>query len=234
MVPKFKSSNRFAKHRSLKIRDFERGDIPRNRPSKTQTRHRDIARKDAFAELHSDDFRAIKHSNLHEDSMEYTRRATTARVIRRKPRDRFEKRQSDDGDPLAELGLGVDDSGIMNNDRLGDYRSDTEFRRGGGPPLRPEDDPGFSENDFQKVSGFQRRPSVKEIVHDKEDAIDIEMKNNPQDYSDYYDMKRVETIKNKLPSLLHISTEGKFLLHFLKFSVGDYRIYLYIEGVPKR
>lgn len=223
MVPKFKPNNRFVKHRSLKIRDFDRGDAPRKRPSNTQSRHRveDLVRKEAFGELHSDNFRESKHINLHEDSMQFTRRTTTARVIRRKPRDRFEKAPLDDDDPLADLGLSLGDSDIMKSSRLGDYRSDIEYRRGGGP-RRPEDAPSFSDNDFHRSSGFQRRPPHQgETFRGREDSMEkpmASMKDN-QEYNDYYDMKRVESIKNKLPGLLHVSSEGKFAIQVFKSSL---------------
>lgn len=213
MVPKFKPLNRFAKHRSFKIRDFERGDVPRRRPFKTQSRHRvEDVRKDVFDELHSDDFRESKHSDIHEDSMEFTRRSTTARVIRRKPRDRFEKDQSDDDDPLADLGLSLDDSGVMKSGHLNDYPSDTEFRKGGGPPRRPEGAPSFLDDEFHKSSGLQRRPPDQdETFRNREESMEKPVQKPSQEYNDYYDMKRVHSIKNKLPSLLHISTEGKFV-----------------------
>lgn len=211
MVPKFKPNNRFAKHRSFKIRDFERGDVPRRRFTKSPSRHRvEDVRKDVFDELHSDDFRERKHSGIHEDSMEFTRRATTARVIRRKPRDRFEKDQPDDDDPLADLGLSLDDSGVMKSGRLGDYPSDTEFRRDGGPPRRPEGAPSFSDTEFHRSSGLQRRPSDQdETFRNREESMEKPKEKPIQEYNDYYDMKRVQSIKNKLPGLLHLSTDGK-------------------------
>lgn len=222
MVPKFKPSNRFAKHRSLKIRDFERGDVARRRPLKTQSRHRvdDLVRKDVFDELHSDNFRESKHSDLHEDSMEFTRRATTARVIRRKPRDRVEKTPSDDDDPLADLGLNLGDSGLMKSGRLDDYRLGNEFRRGGGPPRHPEGAPSFSDNDFSRSSGFQRRPLDRgDTFRDREESMEKPMGKHIQEYNDYYDMKRVQSIKNKLPGLMDASAEGKiFSLSRLKIT----------------
>lgn len=213
MVPKFKPTNRFAKHRSLKIRDLDRVNAMRRRPLKTQSRHRvdDHVRKDVFDELHSDDFRESKHSDLHEDSMEFTRRATTARVIRRKPRDRFEKVQSDDDDPLADLGLSLGDRGVVKNARLDDYRlSDTEFLRGGMPPRRPAGG-SFSDKEFHRSSGFERRPpGESDIFPEREEAMEKPIgKQFEKEYSDYYDMKRVQSIKNNLPSLLRVTTEGK-------------------------
>lgn len=216
MVPKFKPSNRFAKHRPLKIRDFERREVPRRRPSKTQSRHRveELVRKDVFDELHSDDFRDSKHSGIHEDSMEFTRRATTAKVIRRKPRDRFEKDQSDEDDPLADLGLSLGDSGVMKSGRLEDYRSDNEFLRGGGPPRPPEGAPSFSDNDFQRSSGYRRPSDQGGTFRDREESMGKPMGKQIPEYNDYYDMKRLQGIKNKLPGLKHVSTEGKFTQYF--------------------
>lgn len=217
MVPKFKLNNRFPKHRSLKIRDFEREDEVRRRPPKTQSRHRveELVRKEnerenEFEDLHSDDFRQNKHGNLHEDSMEFTRRATTARVIRRKPRDRFDKPPSDDDDPLADLGLRLGDSGVMKSGHLNEYQSDTEFRRGGGPPRRPDVAPSFSDNEFHRNSGIQRRPLDQgDTFRDREESMEKPVAKHLQEYNDYYDMKRVQSIKNKLPNL-QAPTEGKF------------------------
>lgn len=212
MVPKFRPTNRFVKHRSLKIRDFESEDMMRRRPSKTRGRHgiEDLVRKDDFDEMHSDDFRKNKHSDLHEDPMEFTRSATTARINRRKPRDRFDKPAPDDDDPLADLGLSLGDRGIVKS-RLDDYRSDTEFRRNGEPVRRPPAD-SMSDKEIHRSSGLQRRPpGESDLFPDREESMDKPVRKPGPEYSDYYDMKRVQSIKHKLPSILHVTTEGKFL-----------------------
>lgn len=201
-VPKFRSSHRFPKHRSrLKSDEIPREEESPPRRSVKYNRDRkddvsDIDRKDYF-HVDKDDFPDDKSKEFDED-VKFVNEATARRVMRRKARDRHIKRKSSDLESYDE-------------DLEGDRRLKGESDKEAAP---------------RRTRPSERAPMPRyrplQLEDEDEDPTKVQPLNKQkqktyEDYDDYYDMKRVYSIKSKLPSLLRRTTGKltKFLFYFI-------------------
>ncbi|KAJ8737440.1 hypothetical protein PYW08_000035 [Mythimna loreyi] len=151
----------------------------------------DIDSKDYFP-VDKDDFPDDKSKDFEED-VKFANEATTRRGPRRKPRDRFVKRKSSD------LDMGYDSEEELDR-RL--KAGEAEMSRRTRPP----------ELDVPQATRARAR---ERFLPPDDDEDELQRAQPPgkqkpkpyEDYDDYYDMKRVHSIKNKLPSLLRRTTE---------------------------
>ncbi|CAH0703647.1 unnamed protein product [Spodoptera exigua] len=187
--PKFRPNHRHAKHRSrLKNEAPVIDEASPSRRAIKYSRDRkddvsDIDRKDYF-HLDKDDFPDDKSKEFEED-VKFLNEASTRR--RRKPRDRQLKRKS------SELDLAYDDELDLDRRLKGDVDKEPP-RRTRPPDTRPVNRfRPLSEDEDEDTTRGQPGNKLRPKLYD--------------DYDDYYDMKRVNSIKSKLPSLLRRTTE---------------------------
>lgn len=184
--PKLRPSHRYAKHRTrLKQESPARDEeSPSRRPIKYSRDRKDVVsdidRKDYF-NLDKDDFPEGKSKEFDEDA-KFLNEATTRR--RRKPRDRQVKRKSSD------LDLAYDDEQDLEPHLKGEVEKEPPHRTR-PPDARPADR-------FRTLDDEDEETRVQPASKARPKAYD--------DYDDYYDMKRVNSIKSKLPSLLRRTT----------------------------
>lgn len=193
--PKTRTSNRFiTKHRlRFKSRRFESHDEDEQGYPSHRDKHADSDMQDNEDAV-KEDYRNEKRNSM-EDKMRYGR---GERVVRRKPRDKIdrgmdlEERSDREDMPKAESDV---DRWMMMRGGLGrppgpmpfpDMEEDREMRRRPDVPIR---DQSKSEEDEEAPMKRMKSKGKKE-----------------EEYTDYYDMKRVMNIKNKLPSLLRRTT----------------------------
>ncbi|CAH1647927.1 unnamed protein product [Spodoptera littoralis] len=186
--PKLRPNHRYAKHRSrLKHEGPRDEESPSRRPVKYSRDRKDVVsdidRKDYF-HLDKDDFPDDKSKEF-DDDVKFLNEATTRR--RRKPRDRQMKRKSSD------LDLAYDDEADVDRRMKGDVDKEPP-RRTRPPDARPADRfRTLVEDEDEDMARGQPANKLRPKSYD--------------DYDDYYDMKRVNSIKSKLPSLLRRTTE---------------------------
>ncbi|KAJ8737261.1 hypothetical protein PYW07_000532 [Mythimna separata] len=200
--------DRHAKHRSRLKSDA--ADEPARRPAKYSRDRKDdisdIDNKDYFP-VDKDDFSDDKSKEFEED-VKFANVATTRRA-RRKPRDRFMKRKSNDLDMMP--AYDVDDE-LDRRVKEGEEELRRRVKEGEEELRRTR--PPVMEGVPQAV---RARPRERFLPpDDEEDVLQRAMppgagahKPKPyEDYDDYYDMKRVHSIKSKLPSLMRRTTES--------------------------
>lgn len=205
--PKAKTSNRFTKHRPrLKSRKYESADEePQGYSHSHRDRHGDGDTLENEEPAPKDDYRNDKR-NKPDDKSRYSHR-----VVRRKPRDKFERRSESSERENA-------DKSESDVDRWMSMRSGLGRAPGPEPFQDVEDEPDLR----QRLEPPLREPPIRETpvrepppksVDEDEDIRSVKptrgkgkKPKNYDEYNDYYDMKRVMNIKNKLPSLLRRTT----------------------------
>ncbi|XP_021194696.2 DNA ligase 1 [Helicoverpa armigera] len=210
-APKFRLSHRFPKHRSrLKNELPARDDESPRRPVKYSRDRKDdvsdIDRKDYF-HVDKDDFPDDKSKEF-DDEGKFANEATTRRGNRRKPRDRHIKRKSSDLDSSYEDDLDLDRRLKVDSDKEVPRRTrPPDDRAVERPAERIAERLGDRPGDFRAHERFRSHLDEDEEDLTKAQPVSKSKPKTYEDYDDYYDMKRVYNIKNKLPSLLRRTTE---------------------------
>lgn len=189
------SHERYSKHRSRLKSDAL--DEPARRLAKYSRDRKDVSDVDSkdYFPVDKDDFTDDKSKEF-DDDVKFVKEVTTRQGSRQKPQDRYIKRKSSD------LDMAYDDD-------------DLELR------VKPIEDPsskGMQHTRPPELAGVPqsarvlsrerfRPPDEEEDVQSRVQLLGGKHKQKPyEDYDDYYDMKRVHSIKNKLPVLLHRTT----------------------------
>lgn len=194
-MPKFRSSHRYPKHRS-RLKDANVDEPPRRAAKYSRNRKDDVSDIDSkdYFHVYKDDFPDDKSKEF-EEEVKFVNEATTRRGPRRKPRDRFVKRKSSDLD-------------IANDDEEQDLRMKIDEAEGMRRTLQP--DTRLHPTHAWRGRGSERfRPPLddEEDEPPKLHPVGKPKRKHFEDYDEYYDdMKRVNSIKNKLPSLLRRTT----------------------------
>lgn len=200
-VAKYRSSHRYPKHRSRLKPELSVDDLPRR--SNYRDRKDDVSDIDSkdYFPVDKDDFQDDKSKDF-DDEVKFVNEVTTRRAPRRKPRDRFIKRKS------SNLDFAYDDDDLL--DQRPKSEDETARR------TRP------SEHEAGEARPHMRGHFRPAPLDDEEARVHVQplskTKHKPyEDYDDYYDMKRVNSIKNKLPQLLRRPTTGTCATHSLSW-----------------
>ena len=197
-APKYRSSHRYPKHRS-RLKPEPSIDEPPRRAKYSRDRKDDVSDIDSkdYFPVDKEDFPDDKSKNFDEE-VKFVNEATTRRRAGRKPRDRFIKRKSSD------LDFAYDDDDLL------DTRPKSDDEQVGGRPTRPPRPPPPRHEPVEARDPFPPQPPPDE----DEERTRVQplaklAKQKPYaDYDDYYDMKRVNNIKSKIPQLLRRPTTG--------------------------
>ncbi|XP_059059914.1 uncharacterized protein LOC131853117 [Achroia grisella] len=182
IATRYKSSHRFEKHRPrhkswISDRNVRLNNYNRDGNNEIRDTERD--------EIISDnvDYRKNKNKNL-QDNYKYDLEITTNRIIRRKPR-----RLAGEQKPSRSV-LDIHDNieDILPDSRLREDEDADEESRSDIPLRQRKGDSPFRQSDDDDVIVKLHKKKTKPGAY--------------PEYNDYYDMKRVHNIKNKLPTLL--------------------------------
>ncbi|XP_052752665.1 uncharacterized protein LOC113518666 [Galleria mellonella] len=181
VIPKLKSRYRYAKHRPRHKSWKSDRDVRINNNNRDENEEVNDTESEEFRD--KVDFRRNKNKNL-EDNVNYEHKVTTNKIIRRKPR---------------RLTAGLRTSRPVHDieEDIGDILPDRRLKE----DEASDDDFSFDAPPRNRLGNNRYRPS------DDEDIVVKLHKNKLKqgsysEYNDYYDMKRVNNIKNKLPTLL--------------------------------
>ncbi|CAH0578356.1 unnamed protein product [Chrysodeixis includens] len=181
-APKYKTSHRYPKHRSRLKSDMLPRDeeSPPRRPTKYS---RD--RKDDVSDINRKYYFPVDKEEFADDKskefdedVKFMNEATTRRVMRRKQRDRHSMKRKPQDDELE-----------------ADRRMKPEIE---GEELRGRQEAQRMRERYRPVLDDDDEEKVQPLLKPKE----------YEDYEDYYDMKRVYSIKNNLPQLLRRSSDS--------------------------
>lgn len=225
-ISKHKPSRR-SRHRSrLKTEKLREPRRRRNRNNRGNEDNDDLRRE----YVRNNDYREDLKSEAFDDE-QIPMKESTERVIRRKARDRHFAApfkgidvplalplESDDDilgpvsklkdidKPLTDVDIEPEDETVGSGRKKDEYNIDLNrrhgFGRAPGPPTFEETDDDDIDLDLRKKSGGKRK-----------------MNKNYPDYNNYYDMKRVYNIKNRLPMLLRRTTSEYFHIYICVFRV---------------
>lgn len=201
------TNQHFSKHRPrLKSRNPVRDEEPQHSSKHIRSRNDEsnVESKHFQNDLQED--RSIDFDDVTNDS----RKPTTARVARRRPRDQYVPQKGRDElerDDVMRRNMFKKDkrlfAGYPDYDSAADVQPEGLLRRPSGVDRRNQL-PNFDLSDNDELSGIappnRRRMRPANLAKSK----------SKDEYSDYYDMKRVQGIRERLPNLLR-RTKGKHL-----------------------
>lgn len=197
-VPTIRPNNRNSRQRSkIKHNSFKRHrDVSQNRLFKNICDKDDSgSRKEYFPTEKDID------KNINQEKNQYDRNHNTQKVIGRKPRDKFVKNLLDMNTELEEL---VADRKLIGGSQNYDYKENDDERDLFVNPNRAsqENYSAIIDEDEERVSSvpYKYKFKHKGKIYD--------------DYNDYYDMKRIYRIRNKLPALRRTLTGKIFFIAF--------------------
>lgn len=205
-IPKFRTNRRYSKHRSRLKNEIEEDTLPRRHNKYSRDRKDDSSELDRKDYLHVDkDYVPDDKNKEFDDDVKFMREVTTKRPNRRRPREREFKRRHRE-DILNEY---VEDA--ISEAPKSDIELEPETLRADMRRLRtteirmPHEHARFAPHgeDEDEAREDPREEPREEPVK----GVPGKFKAKGYDeYDDYYDMKRVHNIKNKLPSLLRRTT----------------------------
>lgn len=158
-----------------------------------------------------DDFPLEKGDEFDDDQSSFVNKETTMRVVRRKPRDRFVQHRRHAEDIERERYL-MDNNPVLGRRLMpkDGMRRNLEFPTEENPsdPMKMYRNPL---NRYATSSGEDDAAVVRPLGNQKDDA----------EYSEYYDMNRVNSIKTKLPVLLRRTTTGKHFVIYICYYMNS-------------